>query len=212
MMTLYDYCRSTASYRVRIVLQLKGIPYTKKEVHLVNGGGEQHMSAYHAINPQQRVPSLDDNGFVVTQSLAIIDYLEKKYPEPCLYTRDLHMDAKVNSIAQIVACDIHPLNNLSVLQYLKGEQYCDDYQKTAWYHHWVHQGFSAIEAMLDQGSDYCVGNQLTLADVCLVPQVYNANRFGVDMSAYPRISAINDYCLSLEVFSLVSPNVCFVKI
>lgn len=205
MITLYDYYRSTASYRVRIVMALKSIPHALCGVHLVKEGGQQHSPTFRQKNPQGRVPCLDDNGFVISQSLAIIDYLEKKYPNPPLYTMDDCYDAHINAIAQIVTCDVHPLNNLSVLQYLEKEVGCSKSQKMQWYHHWVHEGFSAIEAMLEPGGNYCIANQLTLADVCLVPQVYNANRFDVDMAPYPKIRRINRHCLSLPVFDAAKP-------
>lgn len=208
---LYDYFRSTASYRVRIVLNLKNLTHQLKEIHLVNNGGEQFSDNYRSINPQQLVPTLtDDNAHLaVSQSLAIIDYLEALHPEPRLYPSDVGLKALVQSLALQICCDIHPLNNLRVLKYLTGTLSLSEQQKMDWYHHWIHQGFQAIEKQLHKYSkqgEFCFGNQPTLADICLIPQVYNAKRFDVDLTNYPMIQSINTHCLTLEAFSRAAPT------
>lgn len=205
MIKLYDYFRSTASYRVRIALHLKGIAYEAVEVHLVDAGGQQHSDGYVAINPQRRVPCLVDGDVVISQSLAIIDYLEDKYPEVSVYCSAVEVNARIRMIAQTIACDIHPLNNLSVLQYLKDTLECSDQQKLDWYHHWLALGFTAIEAWIDSKHDFCVGDCPSLADICLVPQVYNANRFDFDMAPYPNIRRVNQHCLAHKAFKQSAP-------
>lgn len=206
-MKLYDYFRSSASYRVRIALNLKGIEAELLPVDLKEGA--QKSADYAAINPQQRVPTLElDDGTRLYQSLAIIDYLEETYPTPALLPENTIERAHCRALAQLIVQDIHPLNNLSVLQYLVGTVGVDENTKLAWYHHWIHTGFRAFEARLEElGSNiFCIGNRLTLADICLIPQVYNANRFDVDLTAYPRIRAINAHCLSLESFAKAAPT------
>ena len=208
MITLYDYFRSSASYRVRIALHLKEIEHALEEVHLVNGGGEQHLAGYRALNAQERVPTMTDGSVVLSQSMAILEYLEEKYPHPSLLGTDPLKRAQIRSFANFIACDIHPLDNLSVLQYLKGTLGVSDAQKNTWYHHWIHQGFKALEAQLKEtrgNGPYCFGEQVSLADVCLVPQVYNAHRFGCDMSKYPLIEAVNAVCLALPAFKETAP-------
>ncbi len=205
MIKLYDYFRSTASYRVRIALNIKQQAFEAIPVHLVKEGGEQHKPEYRQLNPQGRVPALQDGDVVLTQSMAILEYLEAKYPEPPILPGDIEQQAQIRAVANVIACDIHPLNNLSVLQYLKNEWQVSDDQKTAWYHHWLKVGFDAVEKMLIRSGDYCFDNQVTLADICLVPQVYNAHRFEFDMQAYPRICAINEACLAKAEFSDAAP-------
>ncbi len=209
-MKLYNYYRSTASYRVRIALYFKGLEYETIPVHLVNQGGEQHSEDYLNINPQAKVPTLEDNGFIVTQSLAIIDYLEEKYPKPSLYPTDIKARAFCKSIANLIACDIHPLNNLSVLQYLTRQLNITEEQKLSWYQHWVTKGFTALESMLQKSAfpkNYCIETTPSVADICLVAQVYNAKRFNCPMHDYPLIQAINDRCLMLKPFSETSPEI-----
>ncbi len=204
MLQLYDYFRSTASYRVRIALHLKRLAYDKVEIHLVNNGGEQHQPSYLALNPQGLVPCLIDGDSKITQSLAILEYLEETYPTPALLPTDNKARAYVRALSQLIACDIHPLNNLRVLQYLTGELDCSEQQKQAWYQHWIAIGFTAFEQSLQQHGYHgscCYGDAPTFADLLLVPQVYNANRFQCDLSAYPTIQAINAYCLSLPAFA-----------
>ena len=209
MLTLYDYYRSTASYRVRIALNLKGLPFDTKVVHLVNNGGEQFSESYRALNPQSRVPTLTDDATVIHQSIAMLEYLEETHPDPALLPSNPSDRAWIRGVVNIIACDIHPLNNLSVLKYLKNDVGVDDDTKTRWYHHWVAKGFEAIEALLassEKTGKCCFGDTPTFADICLVAQVYNAHRFKCDMSAYPKINAVNEYCLSLEAFSAAAPE------
>jgi maleylacetoacetate isomerase len=207
MITLYDYFRSTASYRVRIALNLKHLDYQLKEIHLVNNGGEQFSSDYKNINPLSRVPTLVDNDFTLTQSLAIIEYLDAKYPTNKLIPADLKLAGQVRAFSQIIACDIHPLNNLSILKYLKQKLNVSDEAKNKWYHHWIINGFDAIEKILQSSSGkYCFGDSITLADISLVAQVYNANRFNVSLVNYPNIVRINNNCLELDEFKKASPD------
>ncbi len=200
-MILYSYWRSTAAYRVRIALNIKKIKYSTKAIHLVKSGGEQLQDEYMLLNPQSLVPSLEtDKGDVLTQSLAIIDYLESEYQDPLLYPNDTILKAKTKAMALSIACDIHPLNNLRVLKYLKGLE-INQTDVDEWYHHWIHKGFTAIEKQLKSTCGlYCFGNDVTVADIFLVAQVYNANRFKVSLDDYPLIAKINNSCLSLKEF------------
>lgn len=206
-MKLYSYWRSTAAYRVRIALNIKNIGYAIEPVHLVKNGGEQLQDNYKSINPQSLVPAFEtEGGEVLTQSLAIIDYLEDEYPDIALYPNDAIQKAQTKAMALSIACDIHPLNNLRVLKYLKSEDW-QQQQVDKWYAHWIHQGFSAIESQLEKSSgQFCFGNQVTIADIFLVAQVYNANRFNVELSDYPLIVAINDKCLQLQSFINAKPE------
>ena len=202
-MKLYDYYRSTASYRVRIALKLKNMTYERIPVHLTNQGGEQHLPEYRALNPQSLVPTLVDHNHILSQSLAIIEYLEDIKPHPPLLPSDPIAKAHVKQIALIVACDMHPLNNLCVLQQLKKQFSANEAQINDWYHHWLKQGFDAIERLLEtypRDIDVCYGNQVSLADICLIPQVYNAHRYHFSLENYPLIQRINTYCLSLPAF------------
>ncbi|BCA96468.1 glutathione S-transferase [Legionella antarctica] len=207
-MILYDYFRSTACYRVRIALNLKNIAYEKREIHLVNHGGEHHSPLYRQINPQGLVPSLDVNGHVLHQSMAIIEYLEESYPEIPLFPKDPFIKATLRSLALIVACDVHPLNNLRVLNRLKMQFSANEAQISDWYHHWLKEGFDAFEKrleVLERNKPVCLGNEVTVADICLIPQVFNANRFNFVMDDYPLINEINDYCLTLAAFQNAAP-------
>lgn len=208
MMTLYGYFRSSASYRVRIALNLKGLAYGDAPVNLVKG--EQRSDQYRLRNPQGLVPVLETgDGISLSQSLAICEYLEEKYPEPAILPQNLEERARVRSLAQLIACDIHPLNNLKVLKYLVGNIGMDEKAKLNWYRHWVAEGFDALEARLngEPGTDeFCQGNIPTLADICLVPQVFNAERFECDLSAYPTIQRITARCRELRAFSKASPG------
>jgi len=206
---LYHYYRSTASYRVRIALNYKKIACKLIPVHLLNDGGEQHYPDYLKINPQALVPTLSDKGHLISQSLAIIEYLEEAYPNPSLLPKDPWLKAEVRSLAMIVACDMHPLNNLRVLQQIRQEFKANEQQVQEWYHHWLALGFDAIEKKLStikRESPVCLGNTVTLADLCLIPQVYNAKRFNFCLKPYPLINEINDYCLTLEPFVQAEPN------
>ena len=205
-MILYDYFRSSAAYRVRIALNLKGLAPERRSIHLRKG--EQRAPDYLAVNPQGLVPALIDGDARLTQSLAIIEYLEEKHPAPPLLPRDAAERAWVRAIALSIACDIHPLNNLRVLQYLGRELAIDEPRRDDWYRHWVAVGFEAIEAQLAARATgrFCLGDTPTLADVCLVPQVANANRLKVPMAPYPRITAINATCLEHPAFDRARPE------
>lgn len=208
MTTLYGYFRSSAAYRVRIALNLKGLAYEPALINLVKG--EQRSDDYRARNPQGLVPLLEtDDGIRLTQSLAICEYLEERHPTPALLPHTPEERARVRALAQLVASEIHPLNNLKVLKYLVHELKVGDEAKTAWYRHWVTEGFDALEAMLtlEAGSgEFCHGDAPTLADLCLVPQVYNAERFECDLSAYPRIQRITANCRALPAFAQAAPE------
>lgn len=204
MMMLYDYWRSSAAYRVRIALNLKGIAYEKVPVDLRLG--EQGKQAHLSRQPQGLVPALqisDDE--CLTQSLAILEWLEEEHPDPALLPKDATMRAKTRSLMNQIAADIHPLNNLRVLKYLVNDLGLSEEQKTQWYHHWIGVGFSALEKQLGDGP-YCMGDKLTYADVCLIPQVYNAYRFEAPMDAFPKIRAIYQHCLTLSAFAEAAPE------
>ena len=205
-MKLYTYFRSSAAYRVRIALNLKGLPYEMVAIHLTKEGGQQHQPDFHAINPQERVPALKlSSGEVLTQSLAIVEYLDEIEPEPPLLPADALARAKVRAVAQMVACDIHPLNNLIALQYLKRTLKHEQPDIDAWYHHWVIEGFKAIEAMI-KPAPYACGAHVTLADICLIPQVFNARRLKVPLEAFPKIVAVETACLKLPAFDKARPE------
>lgn len=207
-MKLYTYYRSSAAYRVRIALNLKGLPWEAVPVHLARG--EQLQDGYRQVNPAGLVPTLDDGGQLLTQSLAIIEYLDEVQPEPALLPGDALTRAHTRALALSIACDIHPINNLRVLQYLTRELGVSEEQKNAWYRHWVERGLEAFERMLvAQGllGRYCVGDTPTLADVCLVPQVYNARRFECRTEHVPNVMRIVAQCETLDAFRLAAPEV-----
>ncbi len=206
-MQLYGFFRSSAAYRVRIALALKGLSADLVSVHL--GKGQQYGEAFSAVSPQNLVPVLEDAGQRMFQSLAIIEYLEERYPEPALLPRDPFERARVRSLALIVACEIHPLNNPRVLNYVTGKLGASEDQKLEWYHHWVKMGFTALERRLmsePHTGRFCHGDSPGLADCALVPQVANAIRFKVDLSDFPTIRRINDACLALEPFQRAAPQ------
>lgn len=207
-MILHDYFRSSAAYRVRIALNLKGLDYDRQVVNLVKG--EQQGEDYLAVNAQGLVPALalGTQGAVLTQSLAIIEYLEEMHPGPALLPADPLGRARVRALAAIVACDIHPLNNLRVLNYLVQELSLDEDTKLAWYRHWIAQGLHNLEAMLQHPAtgSFCHGEEPGLADLCLVPQLYNARRFQCDLSPYPTVVAIDTRCQALEAFQRAHPD------
>ena len=210
-MKLYGYWRSSAAYRVRIALNLKGISAEQLSVHLVRDGGEQHKAAYSALNPLELVPTLvmDDelDADALSQSLAIIEYLDEIHPQSPLLPALALDRAQVRAMALTVACEIHPLNNLRVLQYLTQTLRVDEAAKNTWYHHWVASGFAALETLLIRHSGrYCFGDTVTLADLCLVPQVYNAQRFNVDLTPYPNIMRVWAECNQLEAFADAAPE------
>jgi len=209
MLRLYSYFRSSAAYRVRIALNLKGLAYEMVPVHLLRDGGEQHSPAFIDKNPAQLVPVLEDDSVTLSQSLAIIEYLEEKYPQPALLPHDAVARAKVRALALSVACDIHPINNLRVTQYLKANYRAEREQITEWSRHWITQGLAAIECVLAdnaQGSIFCFGQQPTLADCCLVPQVFNALRINCRMADYPIVLRIYQHCLTLDAFAKAAPE------
>ena len=208
-MKLYTFFRSSASYRVRIALNLKGLDYEHVPIHLRRGGGEQLKPAYKAINPQALVPALEDDGQIFLQSLAIIEYLEERYPNPPLLPSDAADRAVVRSMALLIACEVHPIQNLRVLNHLKNNHKQSDEDTIRWARHWINLGFSALEQMVISGSkqgDFCFGETPTMADLCLVPQLGNARRFGVDLSAYPKLLAIEAACMSLPAFADAAPE------
>lgn len=206
--TLYGYWRSSAAYRVRIALNLKGLEYASRPVHLVNNGGEQHRPDYHALNPQELVPVLLDGDRALTQSLAIVEYLEEIHPAPPLLPADPAGRARVRALAQIVACDIHPIGNLRVLQYLEA-QYGDGADKRGWSQHWIAAGLAAFEAMVaghPQTGRFCHGDMPGLADLTLIPQLYNAERWNLPLDDYPTLLRIREACNALEAFRLAVPE------
>ena len=205
-MILNSYWRATSAYRLRIALNLKGLDYDTKSVHLVKNGGEQHMPEYRAINPQGRVPSLVlDGGEVLIQSPAIIEWLEETYPTPALLPTDPLARARVRAVAAIIGCDVHPLGNVGPLNYLRRTFGADDAACATWVANWVNQGFTAIEALIE-GGDYCFGHAPTIADAYLVPQVFAARRFKVGLDAYPKITRAADHCAGLDAFVKAAPQ------
>jgi maleylpyruvate isomerase len=214
-MKLYTYFRSSAAYRVRIALNLKGVAYEAVPVHLLKNGGEHLQADYRAINPSALLPSLQiDDGhgapaMTLTQSIAILEYLEETHPEVPLLPADALGRARVRALSLMVACDIHPLTNLRVLKYLAGPLGAYEETKKEWYRHWVREGLAAIEAQLGGSPDtgrFCHGEAPTFADCCLVPQVFNARRFDIDLAPYPLISSIDAACAELPAFAAAHPS------
>lgn len=211
-LTLYSYFRSSASYRVRIALNLKGLAYTVVPVHLVRDGGQQHAPAYAQMNPAQLVPTLVDGEpteHAFGQSLAILEYLEETHPMPALLPTGAAQRARVRSMAQAIACEVHPLNNLRVLQYLEQELHVDASAKAQWYRHWITLGFTALEAMLANSPEtgtFCHGNTPTFADCCLIPQINNSRRFDTPLEAFPHILRIEAACMALPAFQQARPE------
>ncbi|NNN98066.1 maleylacetoacetate isomerase [Vibrio sp. B1-2] len=204
---LYGYWRSSAAYRVRIALHLKALDYQSIAIHLVKEGGVQHSTEFSALNPSELIPVLEDNGHCITQSLTIIEYLDDQYPQVRLVPLSGKEKYQVKALAQDIAIDIHPLNNLRVLQYLTRELDVDESQKGNWYRHWIATGFYALEKKLATVSgEYCVGDQLSLVDVCLVPQVYNAERFNLDMAQFPIIKRITAELRAHPAFIAAAPE------
>ncbi|MEO5629074.1 MAG: maleylacetoacetate isomerase [Thermomonas sp.] len=206
---LYSYWRSSAAYRVRIGLNLKGLAHDIVPVHLVRDGGEQHSIEYREINPQQLVPVLRHGHRRLSQSLAILEYLDEVWPQPALLPSTARERARVRSLALLLACDIHPLNNLRVLQYFEREWNVPQSERDDWVRHWIVEGFAAAEEMMtDHPStgEFCEGNTPGFADCCLIPQVYNARRFAVDMDAFPTLKRIEAVCLALPAFDAARPE------
>lgn len=209
-MKLYSYYRSVSAYRVRLALAIKGLAYDYIPVHLVKNGGEQYTPEYKSLNPQAMVPTLQDGDLTITQSLAIIAYLDEKHPEPALLPKKSDARAYVRQIAQICTSDMQPLSSLRVLNHLSGELSVTQAQKNEWYQKWTAQGFDAIETLISKSPHYkdqfVCGKELTLADVCLIPQVYDARRYDMDMSAWPMIATIDAACASMDVFNTACPE------
>ena len=206
---LYSYWRSSAAYRVRIGLNLKGLHYDIIPVHLVREGGQQHSPQFREINPQQLIPVLQHGHRQLKQSLAILEYLDEIWPQPALLPSTARERQRVRALALLVACDIHPLNNLRVLQYFEQEWNVPQPERDEWVKHWIADGLAAAEAMLaDHPSTgtYCEGNVPGLADCCLIPQIYNARRFGVDMAPYPTLQRVEAACLALPAFDAARPE------
>jgi maleylacetoacetate isomerase/maleylpyruvate isomerase len=201
--TLYTYFRSSAAYRVRIALALKGVAYESVPVNLLKG--EQKGAEYEAVNPQRRIPSLDIGDTVLLQSPAILEYLDEVHPDPPLLPVGAVQRAKVRAVCSIIACDIHPLHNSGTLAYLKGPLGQDQAALDAWYGHWVRAGLDAVERLLEPGP-YAFGGRVTLADVYLVPQVFNARRFNFGLEPYPKIAAVDAACTNLETFRAAAPG------
>lgn len=205
-MKLYSFFNSSTSFRVRIALALKGLAYDYAGVNL--RGGEQGRAAYRELSPAGIVPVLVDGDVALTQSLAIIDYLDHRYPEPRLVPEDALLRARVLEIAQTIACEIHPINNIRVLKYLTGKLGVNEEDKSAWYKHWVDEGLGAIELLLEKqpAGKFCVGDTPTLADCCLVPQVANAMRMGCELSRFTRVVAVYEHCMKQAAFVQAAPH------
>ncbi len=205
-MKLYSYWRSSASYRVRIALNLKGLAYDVRPISLLDD--EHHSAEYLRLNPQGLVPLLEDGEISIAQSPAILEYLEERYPAVTLLPDEPGPRSAVRQLMYTIACDIHPLCNLRVMQYLRGPLDADDAAAARWYAHWVSLGLAAVEAQLERrdATQVCVGRTPTLADVCLIPQVYNARRYEVPLDDFPRICQIDAYCNTLDAFQHASPD------
>jgi maleylacetoacetate isomerase len=202
---LHDYARSSAAYRVRIGLNLKGVEYDGRTVNLLEG--DQKADDYRALNPQGLVPMLEIDGLKLTQSLSILVYLDQRFPEPPLVPRDIADGAHVRSLALAIACDIHPLNNLRVLKYLSGMLDVPQDKRDAWYRHWVIEGLTALEAMsAPRAGDFLFGDGVTLADICLVPQLFNARRFEVPLDEYPTLLRADANASGIEAFAAAHPD------
>jgi maleylacetoacetate isomerase len=208
-MKLYTFFRSSASYRVRIALNLKAIGCDQAPIHLRRGGGEQLTPAYTAINPQALVPALEDGGRILTQSLAIMEYLEETHPNPPLLPKDPADRALVRSMALVIACEVHPIQNLRVLNYVKATYNQTDEQVNKWAQHWIDLGLAALQEMIvaqPKRGKFCFGDAPTLADVCLIPQLGNARRYGCDLSKYPAILEIEQNCSAIPAFVNAAPE------
>jgi maleylpyruvate isomerase len=209
MRKLYGYFRSSAAFRARIALNLKGLEYEKAIVHLTKNGGEQFAPEYRALNPQSLVPVLQEDDLALTQSLAIIEYLDEAYPEPPFLPKAIAARARVRSLALMVACEIHPLNNLRVLRYLVKDLKLSEEQKNQWYRHWVLMGFEPMESRLASDpatGTFCHGDTPGLADICLVPQLANARRFNIELGAFPTLTRIEQNCMALKAFQDAAPS------
>lgn len=207
MGNLYTFWRSSASYRVRIALNLKGLDYTSVPIHFRKEGGQHRKPEFLTKNPQGLLPVWEEADWSLAQSLAIMEYLDETHPSAPLLPEDVKARADVRAMAQIIACEIHPLNNLRVMSYLKKQMGQSENQVNQWYQHWVTLGFEALEACLQRtAGEYCYGDQITIADCCLAPQVYNAQRFNCDLSPFPKLSQINNSLNLLEAFQDAAPE------
>lgn len=206
-LTLHNYFRSSTSYRVRIALELKGLIYNYVPVHLTNNGGEQNSKAYRQLNPGGGVPTLVHNSNVISQSFAIIDYLDKIFPLPApLFSLDAFKMAKIRQVCETINADIHPLQNLKVTQFLETQLKISADQKTQWLNKWIVEGLTSVEKMLVPfAGQYCFGETVTAADLFVVPQIFSALRFGVDISPFKLLVSINEQCLRLEEFRKAHP-------
>jgi maleylacetoacetate isomerase/maleylpyruvate isomerase len=204
-MKLYTFFRSSAAYRVRIALNVKGVSYDALPLHLPRG--EHRAPKFLAVNPHATVPVIDDDGVVLTQSLAIVEYLDARFPVPRLIPLEPVQRARVQAFAQVIACEIHPLNNLRVLQYLRGELKIEEPRVEQWVRHWIGESFRTLEALLRESAGrYCFGDELTIADVFLVPQVYNARRFSCDLAPFPTLVRVADTLRALPAFARAAPE------
>ncbi|HVY84648.1 MAG TPA: maleylacetoacetate isomerase [Caulobacterales bacterium] len=208
MIRVYEYWRSSAAYRLRIGLHLKGVAYDSVPVNILTGRDEQFGEAYKSKNPQSRVPALETEQGILTQSLALLDWLEETHPAPSFYVGDAWMRAQIRAFALTIACDIHPIDNLAVLNRLRSQFAADDAAIASWYVHWIAQGFAALEAQLAKRpeSAFAFGDTPTLADICLVPQVANSQRYKMDLSLYPRLKAIDERARAHPAFIAAAPE------
>jgi maleylacetoacetate isomerase len=209
MLTLYTYFRSSAAYRVRIALNLKGLKYNVVPVHLLRDGGQHHAPDYIRRNPAELLPTLDDDSLSITQSLAILDYLEESYPYPPLLPSTALDRARVRALCLTIACEIHPLNNLRVLNYLKVQLGTSEDARNEWYRHWVNVGFRAFERLLTCDASagmFCHGNTPTFADCCLIPQIFNAKRLQCPLDAFPTLMRICVNCEKMDAFARADPG------
>ncbi len=209
MNELHEFLLSAASYRVRIGLNLKGVKYQSVAVSLVTGGGEQHLPEYRSINPQGMVPTYCDQDITLSQSMAILEYLDERFPEPAFLPGDILRRARARQLAQIITCDIHPLTNLRVLAYLRSVFKADQNARSTWFRHWLLEGLDVLEIWLTAergGSKYCVGDAVSMADICLVPQMYQARRFKLLLDDFPRLCDIESACMELDAFRDAEPE------
>ncbi|MGZ0188042.1 MAG: maleylacetoacetate isomerase [Alphaproteobacteria bacterium] len=209
MLKLHDFWRSSAAYRVRIALNLKGLEAERTFVHLRKDGGQQKLPAYKSVNPQGLVPTLETDGGPIPQSMAILEYLDECHPAPPFLPTDAYARARVRGIADAIACDIHPINNLRILLHLSDALGQDEASVNTWYRHWVAEGLAGLEAELAPnpgGGQYCWGDTVTMADICLVPQIYNARRYDCDLAPYPTLVAINDRLNAIPAFADAAPE------
>lgn len=203
MLKLYDYFRSSAAYRVRIALNLKGCEYERQSIHLLKDGGQQYSDEYRRINPLSLVPSIQDGKFILSESLAIIEYLDEKYPTPPLLPQNIEDKARARAFALMIIADTHPLCNLRVGNFLVNEFHLSDEQKMQWIQHWITTGLTALEQLLTINKcagNFCFGDQPTLADICLIPQLFSAKRFECDLAAFPTLTSIEKNCAQLPAF------------